>query len=814
MPPAEPGLWRRIRQAGGMGGLALAMVLWGGALAMDSWPVDPPAYRLGQYVPRDIHSRVAFRVFSEDRLNEVRRKAADVEPARFRLNTALVDRVLGELKKLPDRMKATSQPADLDVALKAQLGLSDEDVGRVMSAWRAYADPERRETLEGAVSPLRDGLGATAVVIPAEFKMQLRRPGVETVILVAGPRQTTIDLNKLIHSEETDRISERSAALAGGFPPELRASVSAYLRRLLGQEATYVFDKTLTDEPKRRIDRRIRSDPPDECYAVYAVGDRLVPASRHRTSAQAPGMTVQELDLLGREQEAYLGELADGGLAGGLKGTWLTVSRLAGRGGILAMVVALLCVYIGFYQKRIVANRLRGLAVVVTVLLMLGANRIIVAIDWVNPHVSVLPVLIATVIMTIAYTQRFALALGAVLAALVVLQLRAGIEVFILLLVAVFATVYQLDEIRTRSKLIRVLSVSALLVFVTVWSMGVFAMVPLAFISADSIWAALSTVLAGLVAQAILPLVERVFGIATSMTLLEWCDASRPLMRRLAMESPGTHNHSLQLGSMCEAAAEAIGARGLLARVGAYYHDIGKINKPEYFSENEFGSASKHAKLSPAMSLLIIIGHVKDGIELAREYGLPRALHEFIATHHGTTLVQYFYHMAAEQRKGDFDRAPDEVEFRYPGPKPRSKEAGILMLADAAESSVRAMAEPTPGRIENQVHAMVSRRLMDGQLDDCELTLREVHQIETSLIKSLCGVYHSRIAYPTPAGEKPSPAELHPKTGPNGADAGAPANGIRTQEPAPGPDPQGPSDQAPASAASGASPDQGGAPSS
>ena len=173
------------------------------------------------------------------------------------------------------------------------------------------------------------------------------------------------------------------------------------------------------------------------------------------------------------------------------------------------------------------------------------------------------------------------------------------------------------------------------------------------------------------------------------------------------------------------------------------------------------------------MSLLIIIGHVKDGIELAREYSLPRALHEFIATHHGTTLVQYFYHAAAEQRKSDTDRAPDEVEYRYPGPKPRSKEAAVLMLADAAESSVRAMSEPTPGRIENQVGAMVSRRLMDGQLDgarpwsrlmdgqldDCELTLREVHQIETSLIKSLCSVYHSRISYPTPPGEKPSAAE-------------------------------------------------------
>ena len=150
-------------------------------------------------------------------------------------------------------------------------------------------------------------------------------------------------------------------------------------------------------------------------------------------------------------------------------------------------------------------------------------------------------------------------------------------------------------------------------------------------------------------------------------------------------------------------------------------------------------------------------------------YSLPKVLYEFISSHHGTTLVQYFYHAAAEQRKTEADRAPDEVEFRYPGPKPRLREAAILMLADASESSVRAMADPTHGRIENQVHAMVTRRLMDGQLDECDLTLREVHLIETSLVKSLCSIYHTRLAYPTPSGQKPSAAELRPKKTADGA---------------------------------------------
>ena len=265
--------------------------------------------------------------------------------------------------------------------------------------------------------------------------------------------------------------------------------------------------------------------------------------------------------------------------------------------------------------------------------------------------------------------------------------------------------------------------------------------------------------MAGFFVQGVLPLVERAFGVATSMTLLEWCDADKPLLRRLRLEAPGTHSHSLQLGAVCEAAADAIGAWGLLARAGAYYHDIGKTNKPGYFIENQAGSPSRHSRLSPAMSLLIITGHVRDGLELAREYRLPPVLREFIATHHGTTLAQYFFQAESDRRREQEDRAPEEAEFRYPGPKPRSREAAILMLADAVESSIRAMPEPTPGRIENQIHAMITRRLSDGQLDDCELTLREVGRIEESFVTSLTAMYHSRVAYPTPAGEEPSAAE-------------------------------------------------------
>ncbi|MBW8035407.1 MAG: HDIG domain-containing protein, partial [Planctomycetes bacterium] len=203
----------------------------------------------------------------------------------------------------------------------------------------------------------------------------------------------------------------------------------------------------------------------------------------------------------------------------------------------------------------------------------------------------------------------------------------------------------------------------------------------------------------------------------------------------------------LLIGSIAESAAESINANGLLARVGAYYHDIGKINKPPYFVENQMGSASRHEQLSPAMSQLIIVGHVKDGIEIAHEYGLPAVLRQFIETHHGTTLIEYFYNQAKKQQD-DKQKTVSESEFRYPGPKPKTKEAAIVMISDAVESATRSVNEVTPTRIEAIVRNMAMKRLQDGQFDECDLTLRELSTIEASIAKSLAAHHHGRIAYP------------------------------------------------------------------
>jgi cyclic-di-AMP phosphodiesterase PgpH len=265
----------------------------------------------------------------------------------------------------------------------------------------------------------------------------------------------------------------------------------------------------------------------------------------------------------------------------------------------------------------------------------------------------------------------------------------------------------------------------------------------------------------------LLPVIERAFNVTTGMTLVDLRDPKQPLLKELQFRAPGTYNHSLNVAAVAEAAADAIGCDSLLTYVGALYHDVGKMNKPEYFVENQVGSTNKHDKLSPAMSLLVVVGHVKDGMELAREFELPSKIQQFIEGHHGTTLVEFFYHRARQQAlKGKDGQeldpedtyVPDEFEYRYPGPKPRTKEVAILMVADAVESAARAMTDPTPSRIDALVRTIANKRLLDGQFDDCELTLKELHIIVESISRTVTSMYHGRIAYPTGEVERPTEA--------------------------------------------------------
>jgi len=433
---------------------------------------------------------------------------------------------------------------------------------------------------------------------------------------------------------------------------------------------------------------------------------------------------------------------------------------------LTTIIVLLICLaaafYIHHYQKRIIVNHTRALALVGLFILLLTATKVL-SLLFNHTSGATGSAVTAAIILTIAYNQRFAI--GMIMFYCLLACFATGtineyqltdMNLFLTMSAGALTCCFSLREIRTRMKLLQVSTLAAAAVFLTAGSLACLdyldKKLSLADVSSNAGYHAGATFLVGLLIQSLLPLIEKIFHIATSMTLLDYSDANQPLLRKLAMEAPGTFSHSLLIGSIAEAAAEAINRNGLLCRVGAYYHDIGKINKASYFIENEIGAASRHKELSPTMSQLIIVGHVKDGIEMAKEYALPNVLRQFIETHHGTTLVEHFYHEAKKLKtkdsKGKFIDEPSESEFRYPGPKPLTKEAAIVMLADTIEGAVRSLPEVTPTKVEAVVHTMAMRRLQDGQFDECDLSLRELSQIETSMSKTLAAHYHGRIAYP------------------------------------------------------------------
>jgi len=733
--------WRQFRQAGGATALALGAVLACGAILMDVWPIEPLPYRVGQYVSQDIHARADFSVPSRKKTDEEVAKLQSTTPVTFSLDANLLERLAGELRALPKRVESFTQPATLPENVQKPFALSTAEG---LSAWRSYASPEGQAKLSAQVDRLRAQLAKSPLVRTKEKEEQAGK-GKGKVRL--GGEQ--IPWYELIGLDESARVEFEVRRTCQELDAPLRPAAEAFLVGTFTtrQQPIYVFNAAATAADIEEGTRAQLLNPLTDSYQAGDVLIRRLPKSVQRLSEE-------DVELLKKEHDQH--QAAERKLHP--VRFWL---RIAGREIILLVMVALACAYVWRYRPEVVADAPHEACVTALLLLLLGSAKAMGQVYALNPFCAALPIVTGTLVLAIAYDQRFALAMGGILAALTAFILREDLLMLLVMTAGVTVSAGLMNEVRTRTKVILVSGVTGLAVMLGAWAAGAAQGAPWWPLAvADGAWGAGFALLAGFLVQGLLPGIERAFGAATSMTLLEWCDADKELLRRLRIEAPGTYSHSLQLGAICESAAEAIGARDLLARTGAYYHDVGKINKPEYFVENQQGQANRHARLSPAMSLLIITGHVRDGLELAREYGLPKILHEFIASHHGTTLTQYFFQAETDRRKAEDERPPEEVEFRYAGPRPRSKEAAILMLADACESSIRAMHEPTPGRIENQVHAIVTRRLMDGQLDDCELTFREVRRIEESFAQSLTAMYHTRVPYPTPPGEEPSAAEV------------------------------------------------------
>jgi putative nucleotidyltransferase with HDIG domain len=558
-----------------------------------------------------------------------------------------------------------------------------------------------------------------------ELTMDLYR-----TILIDG--RGTMRVDTTYSNAQLTQLRDTLLPAARAFPDTLAPKIIDLTIRTLKESPTHLLNETRTLAAQNQASDLIS---PADAQVSFNPKDVLVHQGK---------INDKDWEILRAENEAFLH-----------RGLGIWKSR-AGTASVAALLTLILAAYIARFQPRIVRNQARGMAIAGLMFLMLIVAQLAGLSSSPTYLFGVAPTILVAMILTIAYEQRFAIGVSTIHAALVTMALNESHAFFLVLWIGVLSCCLLLDDIRTRDKLILVGFATALALIIASCAASLLQLVPPSFMLRNALFAGASGLGVGFVVLGILPFIEKWFKITTSMTLMELADSSQPLLRRLALEAPGTYHHSMQVATLSAESAEAIGADSLLCRVGAYYHDIGKINKPDYFVENQSDGKNRHLSLSPNVSYLIIIGHVKDGVAMAKEYNLPTKLLPFIEQHHGTTLIEWFYKRACDTCDPDGPKISD-TQFRYAGPKPKSKEIAIVMLADAVESATRAMAEPTSARIESLVHELAMKRLLDGQFDECDLTMRDLERIERTLAKTLQSFYHARIPYPS---NRPAPAPV------------------------------------------------------
>lgn len=709
---------------------------------LDSWAASRPPVQIGRVALEDHLNPIDYEVVDLAATEAARAESRKAAPRLYRVNTPAMDRLRAAVLGLPVAVQQKSSLAEIDPEFRADFALTDQVLARL----QPYADgegatPEWRSKTEALLRSLWADDPMLAAGEYQLFATTARRevvPPPDSGATPPLPLRGAIDLAGL-DSGALERSLSRLADRAG-FPASLVPSVIAPILR--DPPPTILFDADLTATAAE--------------LAAMGVAEVRVKHPRNE-------LIVARGDVVSPEAYARLAESIRA--ADAQETLSSRILRVVGSGGLVAAIAALVVAYLlGFYPSLLRNHwRVVGLLAVTfgaAAIGVLGA----VELPWGGAFGATFAAMVGGLTITLCYDRRLGAVAGGLLVATIALSTERSIGFPVAIYLTAMVAVAGLADVRDRAAVFRAGAYAALAGAVLLLLLGLSESPRSAAgwlqVLTEMAVSATAAMLAAVFILGVLPGVERLFGVSTGLTLGELRDPRQPLLRLLQERAPGTASHSLQVASMAEAAADAIGANGLLAYVGALYHDVGKIHKPEYFIENQRGGPNRHDRLSPAMSVLVILGHVKDGLALAREHRLPRALQHFIESHHGTTLVEYFYRQAKERASslGEEPSSVQEHDFRYPGPKPRTREAAILMLCDASESTVRSLHDPSAARIEAVVREIATRRLEDGQFDDCAMTFRELRVVEDSIIKSLVASRHARIEYPSSPSPPSSPS--------------------------------------------------------
>ncbi len=679
-------------------------------------PLDVP--REGEIAPRNIIADFSFDILKDkSELSDERQMAIRSTPLYINYSDDIVDASIKRLNNLIRNVKRVP-PADSPEARRQAL----ETISRTYSA----IPMQQLENMAAA-----DSLDRMRNILDSVLTDEIYYYGV-----IADTAQLPADVNSVImHKKKHDQLMIRT---------QLISLPSAYNRLLDAlNKVEGLNDKEV--ELYYQIGRHfITPNTSYDAGATMAAQDSAV------TSIPNVEQNVKRGDLLIRQGTrvdagkarllaAYAQEVQKRAAARG----WYQASMpIIGRLVLVGAIIMLMYLFFYHFRPDVYWSNNKLFAILIAI----GLELFLVNLIGVQLKQSVYlyPIAILSILITVLFDARLGVVVTLLVAILLGILNRFNFTITLITTIAGAIACFSAGEVRRRSEFYRIIIFLSLAYVVIAYVVESLKLSPPSDILMFCGFGLANGFVAPMLTIGLLPMFESVFGFSTNITLLELADLNQPLLKRLAMEAPGTYHHSIIVGNLAEAAAKAINANPLLARVGAYYHDIGKMEIPEYFVENQLGIKSKHETLNPTMSALLLTSHVKKGRIIGEEAGLPDAVLNFIEEHHGTTMMKYFYNKAQEM---GLPIKSDE-EFRYPGPKPQSKETAIVMLADSTEAASRTLDNPSSARIHNLIQRLINEKFTSGELTECGLTLKDLNLIREAFVAILIGVFHHRIPYP------------------------------------------------------------------
>ena len=683
---------------------------------------------VGQPAPRDVFADIGFSYGDGEATGRLRMEASQKVPPQYGFSTE-------KLKECARQFRDTLGAATEEQAVERAKRPTVEKSGKGEYGHASPLKARDLESLKQAPDPARLAaqMGSSLIVLgghDAQVIRDVARGGEWTEGSQDGERQRSALLRAA--REEIEKWA------VGVFPRDRRMREAAGNALTLACEWSIDYDEVLTQRVKDMVAARIKP-----VITLVQPGRKIIEKGYEVTPQQ---MDIYSAYLARREQVEPVAQRMR--------------ERLYYTLGLTLLMVMFLIVsrrYLRYYQDQIYQSNsalfMLELIVLGALLLSRGISLIpfgTIQSSWNNIFYYLVAVSVpaAAILMTFLLNRSLALFFAMLIGILVGIIKGFSLPYTIVGIVAGIVAVYASVGVRRRSQLVNGGATIALANIITISALG--AIGNLNIISATVGYRAaggfLSGMLASFIAASFLPLFEHAFNVVTDIRLLELSDLNHPLLKMMFIEAPGTYHHSIMVGNLAEAAAEAVGANPLQVRVCAYFHDIGKMRKPEYFTENELYGKNMHIELNPRMSSLVILSHVRDGVDMAITYKLNRKIIDAIRQHHGDSLV-YFFYRRAEETKAEGEEVAQE-DFRYEGPKPQSKETAILLIADAVEAASRSLGRPTPSRIKNLVQEIINQRIIDGQLDECDLTFNELRLIAERFEHMLNSTFHARIKYP------------------------------------------------------------------